>query len=70
MPHSSLQLSANADSCVCVCAEELPLLLPWSEGEEEEGEQVAYLALDCRDQQVVSEPYGVVLAQRLNDGWR
>ena len=28
------------------------LLLPWTRGEEEEGEQVAYLVLDCRDQQI------------------
>ena len=28
------------------------LLLPWSKGEGEEGEQVAYLALDCKDQQM------------------
>jgi len=27
------------------------LLLPWSKGEREEGEQVAYLVLGCRDQQ-------------------
>ena len=49
----SLTLSQRRELCVCV-QRSSALLLPWSKGEGEEGEHVAYLALDCRDQQLFS----------------
>ena len=70
LPHSSVQLSANAESRVRVWAEELSSSSTLEAKRGEEGEQVAYLALGLQGQHVASEPYGVVPAQRLNDGWR
>ena len=50
--HIPVSNSQPTQRAVCVCVQRSSaLLLPWSKGEEEEGEQVAYLALDCRDQQ-------------------
>ena len=46
----SLTLSQRRELWVYVCVEELSSSSTLEEGEGEEGEQVAYLALDCRDQ--------------------
>ena len=62
--------SQPTQRAVCVCRRAQLFFYLGTRREEEEGEQVAYQVLGCRDQQVASEPYGVVLAQRLNDGWR
>ena len=54
LPHSSVQLSASAESrqqSVCVCRRAQLFFYLRAKEAREEGDQVAYLALDCRDQQ-------------------
>lgn len=56
LPHSSVQLSASAESrqqSVCVCRR-AQLFFYLGAKEREEGDQVAYLGLDCRDQHQIS----------------
>ena len=73
LPHSSVQLSASAESrqqSVCVCRRAQLFFYLRAKERERKVTRLLTWPLDCRDQQVASEPYGVVLAQRLNDGWR
>ena len=55
----------------CVCEQRSSaLLLPWGEERERKVSRLLTWPLGCRGQHAASEPYGVVPAQRLNDGWR
>ena len=69
IPVSSSQPTQRAVS-VCVCRGAQLFFYLGAKERERKVSRLLTWPLGCREQQVASEPYGVVLAQRLNDGWR
>ena len=60
--HIPVSNSQPTQRAVCVCVQRSSaLLLPWSKGEGEEGEQVAYLVLDYQGPTITSDELDTVL---------